>query len=1054
MKLPESRDSWRRIAVILDRALELPSAERAAFLDQACAGSAVLKSEVEEYLEADEEAGPFLETPIGEYVEVLLAEPRAPAGSGRTLAGRRLGPYRVIREIGGGGMGVVFEGWDTRLERRVALKLLPPEWSRSPVAKERFVREARAAAALDHPNICTVYDVGESDDGQLFIVMPCYQGETLERRIARGPLPAEDARELAAQVARGLERAHASGIVHRDVKPSNVMVTSVEGRPDRAKILDFGIARIVGEAGLTRDGASPGTPAYMSPEQVSGGPIDGRTDVWSLGAMLYEMLTGRRPFRGDDEQAVRYAILHRDPEPPGQAAPPELARVVERALAKDPAARYQQLGDLLAELDPEAPRPGKRWLRLAAAALFTSLALVGIGWFSRQALAPSGPPEAAAEAAVPVVGVVPFTNRTGDPELDWYGEGTAQLVTDALAPSRHLQVVSTLRVEPLREIRDPLERARRAAEGGIGFLLTGEILPAGEGLILAARLVGIGDGRQLASRRIDAPEPEALLQAADEIAREVRKGLGVPPTDAVDVFAADFAAANPAAYKLYVDGLEAFVGFRYDAAERAFAAALEEAPDFTMARYRLAHIAAVTGRTDEALAGIRQAVAEADGLPDREARYVRALEAYIARRYDEAVTAYREILERYPYETEAASSLARVLHATGRYREALEALELLARLEPENHLVWSQSGAAHLALGDLHQAILDFLRYVELEPGSANGHHLLADAYRAQGELDLAAAEYASALELDPDFHFATVALAVVDALRDRREAAEHRLRALVADLDGAPRYRIDAAFELASLYRSEGRFQLAAETLAALEEIIAGEGVREALALAVRGTSRMELGDREAASRLIDLAVERSPSPGVPTRYLFARGLLELRSRRFAALEETVARILRAARPAEDPDRTEEKAAAYLRGMARLAAGEIETARAELTRAVALEGYEYASYRLGLARAYLAAGQLREAMAAARQAAREVDLTDPRLDLELDRVRALLLLAQVQEALRRPAEAATHAREFLTRWANADPGLAELVEARRLAGSDGPTGLRGGAADSTVADP
>ncbi len=1063
MKLPADRETWRRVAAILDETLELPTARRAAALDELCAGDADLRAEVEAFLVADAEAGGFLEKPVSDYATTLLAgEPTRPrsraagktADAGRPLDGRRLGPYRVIHEIGAGGMGVVYEGWDSRLDRRVALKLLPPAWSRSAVAKERFGREARAAAALDHPNICNVHDVGESDDGQLYIVMAYYRGETLERRIARGPLPAAEAREVTVQVARGLAHAHAAGIVHRDVKPSNVMLTAgasdqvTSGRiaPDRAKILDFGIARIAGDAGLTRAGGSPGTPAYMSPEQAAGDPVDERTDVWSLGVLLYEMLAGHRPFHGDHPQAVIHAIRHRDPEPLGAGVPADLARVVERALTKDPAARYRRMADLLADLEPRSRAIPRPWLRPVAAALVTGVALLGAWWASRQGPAPTPPqpvasePASVSEVAVPVVAVVPFANRTGEAELDWYGEGVARLVTDALAPSRHLQVVSAQRIEPLLGAETSAELTRRAAEDGIGFVMTGEILSAGQDLILASRLIATEDGRLLASHGARAPEPPGLLEAADEIARQARKGLGVPTTEAVDVFAADFASDNPAAYELYLRGLRAFADYRFDEAEQAFIGALEEAPDFTMARYRLAHVEAVTGRISEAQATLGRVVAEADRLPDREARYVRALDAYISRRHDQAAAVYRQILDRYPYETEAAHSLARVLFAAKRYQETLEVTELLTRLEPGNHIIWSQSGSAHLALGDLHQAALDFERYVELEPQSANAHHLLADVYRAQGELDLAAEEYSAALGIDPEFHFSSVSLAVVDAFRHRWETAESRLAALASNLAAAPRHRIGAAFELAALYRAQGRFRRAASVLAGLEEIIAGEQIREAMALAVRGTCWMELGDHQAARRLIDLAVERSP--GVPTRYLFARGLLELRTGRYAALEETVARILRDVRPEGDPVRTQEKAAAFLRGLRKLEAGRIDDATAELTRAVTLEGYEYALYRLGLARAYLAAGRLREAMAASRQASRDVDLARPRLDLELDRIRALLVLARVQEAFGRREEAAAGAREVLGRWADADPGLPELAETRRLAAGGDQAGL------------
>ncbi|HKH48059.1 MAG TPA: serine/threonine-protein kinase, partial [Thermoanaerobaculia bacterium] len=341
-------DRWRQIETILDQALDLPSEKRSLLLDEVCADDPSLRAEVEALLAADAGAGGFLVTPAGEYDADLLAD--AVEEIEPDLAGQQMGPYRLLREIGGGGMGTVYEAEDARLGRRVAIKLLPPEYSRDRKAKERFLREARAAAAVDHPNLCTVHDVGESD-GRLYIVLSFYEGETLRERIRRGPLPIAEAREIAIQVARGLARAHEAGIVHRDIKPANVILT----RRGEAKILDFGIARLGGDdASLTRTGASWGTPAYMSPEQARGERVDSRTDVWSLGVMLYEMLAGRRPFGGESMEAVIAAILTQKPEPLERVrpeVPKELARVVDRALAKDPAERYANAAEMLADLE-------------------------------------------------------------------------------------------------------------------------------------------------------------------------------------------------------------------------------------------------------------------------------------------------------------------------------------------------------------------------------------------------------------------------------------------------------------------------------------------------------------------------------------------------------------------------------------------------------------------------------------------------------------------------------------------------------------------------------
>jgi serine/threonine-protein kinase len=254
-------------------------------------------------------------------------------------------------------MGVVYKAQDTKLKRTVALKFLPPELTRDPEAKERFVREAQAASALDHPNIGTIYDINETKEGQLFIAMACYEGETLKQRIERGPSKIKDSIKLATQVAEGLANAHEQGIIHRDIKPANVMVTG----ENRVKILDFGLAKLQGQSQFTKAGTTLGTVAYMSPEQLRGEDVDHRTDIWSLGVLIYEMVTGRLPFKGDYEQAVTYAILNEDPEPMTglrTGVPMNLEGIVVKAMAKEPTERYQHADEIPVDLKAIKVRPG------------------------------------------------------------------------------------------------------------------------------------------------------------------------------------------------------------------------------------------------------------------------------------------------------------------------------------------------------------------------------------------------------------------------------------------------------------------------------------------------------------------------------------------------------------------------------------------------------------------------------------------------------------------------------------------------------------------------
>jgi tetratricopeptide (TPR) repeat protein len=630
---------------------------------------------------------------------------------------------------------------------------------------------------------------------------------------------------------------------------------------------------------------------------------------------------------------------------------------------------------------------------------------------------------------------MPFDNRTGDAGLDWYGEGIARLVTDNLAQSRHVRVVSPSRIQLLRKsISDPAALYKAMADGGIGFVVTGEILPGASGMTLSTRMSETKEGQDVASRRVDGLSKEALIRAADQIALAVKKGLNMPTTEGVDAYSADYASRNPAAYEAYVAGLQAFVDYRYPEAEKSFLQALKAAPDFTMARYRLAHVLAATGNQEEAMQGIHQAAAESSRLPDREQRYIRAAEAYFSRRYADAAKAYREIIAAYPYELEARHLLALALMDNAQPKEALEPLKFMAQMEPETHSTWSMLGQAHLESRNLNEAVTAFRRYVDLEPNSANAHHTLADAYRAQGEFDLASEEYNKAIAIDSAFYFSQVSLGVLDVLRGRYDEAEKRLDAVVMNTRAEARQRIEAALELASLRRAQGRFRNSMKPLELLQKEIEKGVINEALALSIRGLSLMELGDKQRAARLMEKAIEKSP--GVPVRYLFARGVLELKQKNVDAARKTSSAILQAAQSEGGANPRAEKASAFLKGMAFFIEGKTEDAIAELSRAVVLEGPEYAIYRLGLARAYLAARRLPEALAAAKQSAAPLDLVEPRLELELDRVRAILVQAEIQLAMSRNSEAAEAAKRFLEIWRQSDAGLPDRSNAERIAGA------------------
>jgi serine/threonine protein kinase len=365
--------------------------------------------------------------------------------------------YKILGKLGEGGMGVVYEAEDTKLKRTVALKFLPPELTRDAQAKARFVQEARAAAALDHPNICPVFEIGEAE-GRTFIVMPCVKGRSLKEKIAAGPLALEEALDIAGQVAEGLKEAHEKGIVHRDVKPANVMLTE----KGQAKIMDFGLAKLTGIADVTKTLGVTGTVAYMSPEQARGEAVDERTDVWSFGATLYEMLTGVMPFGRKSDQALIYSILHENPEPLTRVRPDiplPLDRIVRKALEKDKSFRYRNMAEILADLK--------------------TIRISGLS---------------AAQPEKSII-VLPFENISADPEQDYFCDGmTEELISD-LSKIGSLRVISRTSSMMFKGTKKDIPAIAR--EVHVRYILEGSVRKAGNNLRITAQLIDAANDAHL-----------------------------------------------------------------------------------------------------------------------------------------------------------------------------------------------------------------------------------------------------------------------------------------------------------------------------------------------------------------------------------------------------------------------------------------------------------------------------------------------------------------------------------------------------------------------------
>ena len=687
-------------------------------------------------------------------------------------------------------------------------------------------------------------------------------------------------------------------------------------------------------------------------------------------------------------------------------------------------------------------RPERGWVGFAAAAtaIVAACVLVWSAWIGHYEREKQAAITRPVPKTLPVVAVAALQNLTGDTQFDWLSEGVANLVRDGLAESSHVVVVSPRRWQAvLRGVQNPaapgevLDAAERA---GIDYVVSGEYLKVPEGLVLTARLSDVQGGVELNAYSAKDLNASTMLGEAARLVLLTKQGLRIPHTENIASLSADFAVNNMAAYEVYLGGLQYFLGFNYQSAERAFRSALTLAPDFHMARYRLAQVQVASGDTEAGLATLHAIPADAP-LTHRERAYVDGASAMFERDASRARQIYEELLKELPFDVEAHTLLAQSYDVAFEDEAAAAELKRLLEQEPQNDYLWSYLGETYLRLGDYQQARQALDRYLQLQPRDPYGFTILGQLEQLTGKPEQAAAQFKHALELEAGFVPARLALAQTEALLEKWPEAQRLLEALVNDSNVVAAYRIDAAFDLSGLRRAEGHFSSAAELLQRLEPELRKESIREAMALSERGLAQAELGRYDEAESLINLAT--SKSPGVPTRYLFARATLMLMRGDAARARVVASEIRNLPVPGDNPQdaaivrEATLKAATYLEGLADLYAGDAAKSADVLARAVTLPGYQYSIYNLGLARALLAAGKPAQALKLARAAASERDAGDLRLDLELDRSRAILLEAEILEQLGQPDGAKARAREFLRRWQGAEPQQQDRLRAERL---------------------
>lgn len=1000
---PLDQQLWLRAVEIFEIATALVPEERDALIISASGDDAELARIVQAMVAADAQSGSLLDRSMEDVAHSVMGEPADHVPDLRP--GDQVGTFEIIRELGRGGMGVVYAARDRHLGRTAALKFLPSRAAEDEEHIEQLIAEAKAASALDHPNIATVYQLGETVDGRRFVAMALYDGETLRDRLRRGPLPWRDALGIAEQVAAALAGAHEAGIVHRDVKPANILLT----RQGLVKLLDFGVAAMVGDPFST---GARGTVLYISPQQAGGGPPAATDDVWSLGVLLYEMLAGAPPFVGQTRSEVVAQILDSTPAPvlpPAARVPSQLGWVVARALSRSADERFAHGGAVLRELERCGRTSRQRKVvKLAAAGI-----VFAVGAVVTAATLRDGP---ALTEPVLAVGAISPGPGGGRPDLL---QVLPNLLAERLAQIPTLRVVSAERLSEIRAQlgggeESPLSVA--AEHAGATEMIEGTLLDLTDGRMrLELRRTDLKAGTARGTFSVEGMEPFAMVELA---ARRVARTMGVMSPEVLG----EFPTRSLVAFRFYEEGLRAFYQGDAFAAHRMFAAAFTEDTTFAMALYYDRHAQRWAGllkpEADTMLPRLEQL---ARHRPERERLRIRAMWADAAHPVNQLAIA-ESLATRYPTEVDAHYFLARARVVRG---DLLAAIPVLRKVVELDSLSLRGGGTRCLACEALAEIVsvyngTDSLaaaertarEWVRLQPDAARAWWYLASTLEYQDRYDEALAARARAMPLQPGNRVDPVypgMLAIRGGDWNTADAVLlHHARA------GPPSVRDYAASFLVVSLRSQGRMR---EALALARE--RGFRLLEAIVLT-------EMGRGREAAPIYDSLARVAPA-GYPARYAATAQprpwmLAHSATARFLAgdtaslgsLAATIDAAARVSSLARGP-----RLVHYVHGLQWSARGDHHRAEAAFRAATHSGNTRFNRIRYELARTLLALDRPAEAVAVLEPALRGA------LDggnYYLNRTEIHALLGRAYEAGGQPARAVPHYQRAVDAWSKADP--------------------------------
>jgi serine/threonine protein kinase/tetratricopeptide (TPR) repeat protein len=943
---------------------------------------------------------------------------------GTTLAGK----YTILAELGKGGMGEVYLAEDASLDRKVAIKLLPEEMYQDPTARSRFIREAKAAAALDHPYICSIHEVGETEN-RLFFAMEYVPGKTLRDRITEGPLPLKQALPIAEEISEALQVAHEKGMIHRDIKPANIMLME----KGHAKVMDFGLAKHVVSAEkeraladltatLTDEGLAPGTPAYMSPEQLQGKPLDERSDIFSFGVLLYEMLSGVHPFKKKTGLTTVSAILSEDPRPIAElipGLPDPLQQIIGKLLAKDPGQRYQSMKDIHADLRKMqaglAPAPKilqfLKPVRLALTAIVVVAAVLAAAWLTKVLFFKSAAKALAFQERDWIL-VTDFDNQTGDQVFDGslltaltVGIQQSQYV-NVFPPSRIQETLRRMRRTDVKKVDETIGREIALREGIKGLLACG-ISKVGNDYLLTVKIVDPDKQTTVFSDSSRAKGKEEVLGSLDELAKRVRRALGESLTK-ISQQRMPFIRATTSS----LEALKYYTGSRIAAGDTEFQLlkqALELDPDFALAHAEMGLKFYLVGNRVEGEKHFQKALSLLERLTTREKLWIRAVVEDWRGNRDQGIQNYKAYLAEYPDDISA----------------------------------WYRLGYAYLVSSQAALGVEAFKRVIEIDNGSTGGYINLASCLNVLKRNEEALANYQKAFSLNPgevtgtfvnnEYGFLLVKMG-------RIQEARQTFEKMIAQPETLKRTRGNRSFGLLDMY--QGKYSEAQDRLK--EAVMLNKAsksklseMRDHLFLAINFSRKRQDAAFEkemAAVRAIQKEIKIDPV------FLFKIGKIYARLNRLTEagqvlenLKSMIGDVL-ATSGIGRSNKSDQAAFYMLKGEIELAQKRFEEALNSFLLAANLDSLMLED---SLALAYLRNGNLDKAIEKYQEFLKTDVLGYEGQELW---ILAHYQLGQIYEQKGDAAEAIKSYERFLDIWKEADPGIPEVEDAKkRLSNLKGP---------------